>query len=157
MERPAVGVVKVAGVQRQRADAATAADHVRVFAAFVVYATWRAFVGRDYYAAPYLSPFYSPCLSTDCVQGSSDFGQPFERFRRFPLGMFLVHPVEQRQLQFERVNQLNLMAAPFQLNPLPGNVDDSATLSTPGIRRISLANVRNNSPRFAPSSNTRGA
>ena len=33
-----------------------------VFTAFVVYATVRAFMGRDYYASPYLSPFYSPCL-----------------------------------------------------------------------------------------------
>jgi len=47
-----------------------------VFTAFVVYATWRAFAGAHYYDAPYLSPFYSPCLG-DCVQGSSDFGQPF--------------------------------------------------------------------------------
>ena len=30
---------------------------------FVVYATWRAFANSDYYAAPYLSPFYSPCLT----------------------------------------------------------------------------------------------
>ena len=48
-----------------------------VFSAFVVYATVRAFMGRDYYASPYLSPFYSPCLG-DCVEGASDFGQPFE-------------------------------------------------------------------------------
>ena len=47
-----------------------------VFTAFVIYATWRAFSGADYYSAPYLSPFYSPCLG-DCVEGSSDFGQPF--------------------------------------------------------------------------------
>ena len=48
-----------------------------VFTAFVIYASWRAFSGDDYYSAPYLSPFYSPCLG-DCVEGSSDFGQPFE-------------------------------------------------------------------------------
>jgi len=47
-----------------------------VFTAFVIYATIRAFQGAHYYAAPYLSPFYSPCLG-DCVEGSSDFGQPF--------------------------------------------------------------------------------
>ena len=47
-----------------------------VFFAFVVYATFRAFYGRDYYSTPYLSPFYSPCLG-DCVEGASDFGQPF--------------------------------------------------------------------------------
>src|SRR3954463_1631763 len=47
-----------------------------VFTAFIVYSTWRAFSGADYYASPYLSPFYSPCLSTHCVDGASDFGQP---------------------------------------------------------------------------------
>ena len=47
-----------------------------VFFSFVVYATIRAFMGSNYYSAPYLSPFYSPCLG-DCVEGSSDFGQPF--------------------------------------------------------------------------------
>ncbi len=30
--------------------------------AFVVYSTWAAFQGEHYYAAPYLSPFYSPEL-----------------------------------------------------------------------------------------------
>ncbi len=33
---------------------------------FVVYATWVALQNAHYYAAPYLSPFYSPCLSTGC-------------------------------------------------------------------------------------------
>src|ERR1700712_5626411 len=46
------------------------------FMSFIVYATIRAFQGSHYYSAPYLSPFYSPCLG-DCVKGSSDFGQPF--------------------------------------------------------------------------------
>ncbi|GAA5023976.1 hypothetical protein [Actinopolymorpha pittospori] len=49
-----------------------------VFLAFVVYSSWRAFSGRDYYASPYLSPFFSPCISTSCVAGSSDFGQPVD-------------------------------------------------------------------------------
>ncbi|RKN09073.1 hypothetical protein [Streptomyces radicis] len=35
--------------------------------AFVVYATWRAFANADYYAAPYVSPFYSPCLAESCA------------------------------------------------------------------------------------------
>ncbi|MFH8365803.1 hypothetical protein [Streptomyces sp. NPDC018031] len=34
--------------------------------AFVVYSTWRAFADTDYYAAPYVSPFYSPCLADRC-------------------------------------------------------------------------------------------
>jgi hypothetical protein len=38
-----------------------------VLLAFVVYATWAAFVNRNFYYKPYLSPFYSPCLSTNCA------------------------------------------------------------------------------------------
>lgn len=34
--------------------------------AFIVYSTWRAFANADYYAAPYVSPFYSPCLAENC-------------------------------------------------------------------------------------------
>ncbi|MGH9245043.1 MAG: hypothetical protein ACRD29_12150 [Acidimicrobiales bacterium] len=41
-----------------------------VLGAFVVYATWAAVVGSDYYADPYLSPFYSPCLSANCEHQS---------------------------------------------------------------------------------------
>jgi hypothetical protein len=36
--------------------------------AFIVYATWRAFANADYYAAPYVSPFYSPCLAENCEE-----------------------------------------------------------------------------------------
>ncbi|POX40509.1 hypothetical protein C3486_13570 [Streptomyces sp. Ru73] len=35
--------------------------------AFVVYSTWRAFSNADYYHAPYVSPFYSPCLAENCT------------------------------------------------------------------------------------------
>ena len=44
-----------------------------VLLAFIVYATFRAFQNADYYSAPYISPFYSPCLSTNCVPGASDW------------------------------------------------------------------------------------
>jgi hypothetical protein len=33
---------------------------------FAVYATWAALQNAHYYVAPYLSPFYSPCLATSC-------------------------------------------------------------------------------------------
>jgi hypothetical protein len=33
---------------------------------FVVYATWAALQNTYYYVDPYLSPFYSPCLSANC-------------------------------------------------------------------------------------------
>jgi hypothetical protein len=35
------------------------------FSAFIVYSTWAAFQGRNYYSGPYLSPFYSPELFGD--------------------------------------------------------------------------------------------
>jgi hypothetical protein len=39
---------------------------VVVLGGFVLYGTWVAFVNTDYYAEPYLSPFYSPCLAANC-------------------------------------------------------------------------------------------
>jgi hypothetical protein len=38
-----------------------------VLTAFIAYSSFRAFYGHDYYAAPYLSPFFSPCLSASCA------------------------------------------------------------------------------------------
>ncbi len=35
--------------------------------AFILYATWATFQNSHYYAAPYLSPFYSPCVSANCT------------------------------------------------------------------------------------------
>ncbi|MBI2987816.1 MAG: succinate dehydrogenase [Deltaproteobacteria bacterium] len=43
---------------------------VVVLGSFVVYTTWAALQNAYYYAAPYLSPFYSPCLSTNCAHVS---------------------------------------------------------------------------------------
>jgi hypothetical protein len=64
-----------------------------VFAAFIVYATFRAFYGADYYSAPYLSPFYSPCLTDSCVEGSSDFGQPLSWWSLSPALIILIFPL----------------------------------------------------------------
>ena len=63
-----------------------------VFMSFIVYATLRAFPGSHYYSAPYLSPFYSPCLG-DCVEGSSDFGQPFAWWPLSPALIILIFPL----------------------------------------------------------------
>lgn len=41
---------------------------VAVLAGFVVYGTWVAFANQDYFADPYLSPFYSPCLAASCEE-----------------------------------------------------------------------------------------
>jgi hypothetical protein len=39
-----------------------------VLTAFVVYGTWVALFDSDYYADPYLSPFYSPCIASNCAK-----------------------------------------------------------------------------------------
>ena len=43
---------------------------VVVLGAFIIYGTWVAFVNTDYYAEPYLSPFYSPCLASNCAHAT---------------------------------------------------------------------------------------
>ena len=64
-----------------------------IFTAFVIYATWRAFMGSDYYSSPYLSPFYSPCLTDECVKGSSEFGTPFGWWALSPALVILIFPL----------------------------------------------------------------
>jgi len=56
-----------------------------VLVSFIIYATWRAFEDKFYYVAhsDLISPFYSPCLSKACVNGSSLLGQPFGVFHVF--------------------------------------------------------------------------
>ena len=38
-----------------------------IFLAFIAYATFRAFQNEYYFSSPYISPFYSPCISTNCT------------------------------------------------------------------------------------------
>lgn len=47
--------------------------------AFVIYGLVRAFMNDNYWVPEfhYLAPFYSPCLSDACVEGSSHFGRWF--------------------------------------------------------------------------------
>jgi len=60
---------------------------------FVVYGTVRAFWAVNYYAAPYLSPFYSPCITTKCVPEASDFGQPIAWWPLSPALVILIFPL----------------------------------------------------------------
>jgi hypothetical protein len=39
---------------------------VLVLLGFVAYGIWVAFVDKNYFADPYISPFYSPCLAAKC-------------------------------------------------------------------------------------------
>ncbi len=43
---------------------------------FIVYSTWAAFQNAHYFAAPYLSPFYSPCISKACLHPTFGYGLP---------------------------------------------------------------------------------
>ena len=49
------------------------------FTAWLLYGLVRASLQKDYFVADYgyLTPFYSPCLSTSCAPGSAHFGTPF--------------------------------------------------------------------------------
>jgi hypothetical protein len=58
-----------------------------VLVSFIIYATFRAFENANYFAEPLISPFYSPCLSTTCVEGASLFGQPFGKIFVFGLAI----------------------------------------------------------------------
>ena len=49
---------------------------VIVLGSFLVYSTWAAFQNAHYFVAPYLSPFYSPCLYRSCLHPSFSFGLP---------------------------------------------------------------------------------
>jgi hypothetical protein len=67
-----------------------------VFMAFIVYATWRAFDNANYYSAPYLSPFYSPCLTHDClgnVGSAGSFGQSWSWWQFSPALVVLIFPL----------------------------------------------------------------
>ena len=39
---------------------------VVVLVSFGIYSLWAALQNANYYAEPYLSPFYSPCLAANC-------------------------------------------------------------------------------------------
>ncbi len=70
---------------------------VLVLLAFIVYATIRAFMNKYYWDDPYISPFYSPCLSKSCPPGApsleifpaNGFFTPAVLILVFPLGFRL--------------------------------------------------------------------
>jgi hypothetical protein len=47
-----------------------------VLLAFIIYSTWAALQNAHYFVAPYLSPFYSPCISKSCVHATFGYGIP---------------------------------------------------------------------------------
>ena len=74
---------------------------VSVLTAFVIYSTWAAFQNKNYYvgglAFPHRdfgSPFYAPCLSTNCTPGSTITGLLFHTPNWFsPALIILIFPL----------------------------------------------------------------
>jgi hypothetical protein len=71
---------------------------VTILTAFVVYATWAAFVNKDYYVGAavhrnLISPFYSPCLVGSCVPGAHPFGIWIEAWHISPALLILIFPL----------------------------------------------------------------
>jgi len=49
---------------------------VLVLGSFIVYSTWAGLQNAHYFAEPYLSPFYSPCISKSCLHSTFGVGLP---------------------------------------------------------------------------------
>ncbi|GAA2719895.1 MULTISPECIES: hypothetical protein [Streptomyces] len=107
-EAPAAAAAPAARGVHHASRAAIAARHLRRdrwwltpaataagLLAFVAYSTWRAFAGDHYYAAPYVSPFYSPCLAANCVDmnGGADWQLVGSWWRLSPALLILIFPL----------------------------------------------------------------
>ena len=72
---------------------------VAILSSFVVYATWAAFVNKDYYAGAsmhrdLISPFYSPCLTQGCItSGASMGGHVLSWWTISPALLILIFPL----------------------------------------------------------------
>lgn len=71
---------------------------VAVLGSFIVYATFRAFEAKNYFAEPLISPFYSPCMTARCPEGASLLGHPFGTIAIFgmaisPALLILIFPL----------------------------------------------------------------
>jgi len=61
--------------------------------AFIIYATWRAFMNNYYYSEPYISPFYSPCIAANCVPGAHSVSIFGEWWKLSPALLILIFPL----------------------------------------------------------------
>ncbi|MEJ7726738.1 MAG: hypothetical protein WKH47_06945 [Actinomycetes bacterium] len=64
-----------------------------VLFAFILYATWAAFVGDNYFSEPYVSPFYAPCLADICVEGTGQLAFIGEWWKLSPALLILPIPL----------------------------------------------------------------
>jgi hypothetical protein len=63
-----------------------------VFTGFVIFATYRAFAGDNFYADPYMSPFFSPCITAHC-DGATTLPIIADWWRLSPALLILVFPL----------------------------------------------------------------
>jgi hypothetical protein len=64
-----------------------------VLVSFIIYSTWRAIANANYFVEPYISPFYSPCLSTNCVPGTGGVQPVGDWWTLSPALLILVVPL----------------------------------------------------------------
>src|SRR3954449_778823 len=63
-----------------------------VFSGFIVFATYRAFVGKYFYSEPYMSPFFSPCITHAC-DGKTSLPVIADWWRLSPALIILIFPL----------------------------------------------------------------
>src|SRR3954449_106267 len=63
-----------------------------VFSGFIVFATYRAFVGKYFYSEPYMSPFFSPCIAHAC-DGKTTLPIIADWWRLSPALVILIFPL----------------------------------------------------------------
>lgn len=61
-----------------------------LLAVIVIYLTYVVFVGRNYFWEPYLSPFYSPCLTANCPDGAGGWFQQLPSISPAPPSLLIV-------------------------------------------------------------------
>ena len=71
---------------------------VAILGSFVIYATWAAFVNKDYYVGAnmhrdLISPFYSPCLTQSCVATGAANKAVFSWWTISPALLILIFPL----------------------------------------------------------------
>jgi hypothetical protein len=63
---------------------------VVVLVLFIIYSTYRAFANAHYFVDPYISPFYSPCLSKACGEQGAPFLDIFPSNAFFTPAIFIL-------------------------------------------------------------------
>ena len=84
--------------------------------AWVIYATVRVFMHKWYFVEEhhYLTPFYSPCLTDRCVDGSALFGTPLPSLWLLPEAALTLHLRGKKPAEMEPILALPETRATLQ-------------------------------------------